>query len=82
MLQTIELDMDAQGQVYRVELNMLVPPGRVLLTLLANEESLLSESALAEDWLRPEEDAAWAYLQPVRLECEIRKHLGMLGYEL
>ncbi|MBW9249953.1 MAG: hypothetical protein GJU72_13005 [Acidithiobacillus ferriphilus] len=37
-----------------------------LLTPPANEESLLSESALAEDWLKPEEDAAWAYLQPVR----------------
>jgi len=28
-----------------------------------NEEALLSEAALAEDWNRPEEDAAWAYLQ-------------------
>jgi hypothetical protein len=24
----------------------------------------LSEAALAEDWNRPEEDAAWSYLQP------------------
>jgi hypothetical protein len=24
---------------------------------------LLSESALAKDWLRPEEDVAWAHLQ-------------------
>jgi len=24
---------------------------------------LLSEAALAEDWNRPEEDVAWAYLQ-------------------
>ena len=29
------------------------------------EPALLSEAALA-DWLRPEEDAAWAYLQPAR----------------
>ena len=28
-----------------------------------NQEALLSEAALAEDWNRPEEDAAWAYLQ-------------------
>lgn len=27
------------------------------------ETALLSEAALAEDWLRPEEDEAWAYLQ-------------------
>ena len=26
--------------------------------------ALLSEAALAEDWNRPEEDAAWAHLQP------------------
>ena len=69
MLQTIEVEIDAQGQVHPVGLNKPLPPGRALLTLLtpsANEESLLSESALAEDWLKPEEDVAWAYLQPVR----------------
>ena len=31
-----------------------------------NEEALLSEAVLAEDWNRPEEDAAWAYLQSER----------------
>lgn len=85
MLQTIEVEIDAQGQVHPVGLNKPLPPGRALLTLLtppANEEALLSESALAEDWLRPEEDAAWAYLRPTRLEDEIRKNLGVLGYEL
>ena len=69
MLQTIEVEIDAQGQVHPVGLNKPLPPGRALLTLLTppvNEESLLSEPALAEDWLKPEEDAAWAYLQPVR----------------
>ncbi len=28
-----------------------------------SETALLSEEALAKDWLRPEEDEAWAYLQ-------------------
>jgi hypothetical protein len=28
------------------------------------EISLLSEAALADDWNRPEEDQAWAALQP------------------
>ena len=68
MLQTIEVEIDAQGQVHPVGLNKPLPPGRALLTLRTppvNEESLLSESALAEDWLKPEEDAAWATLQPV-----------------
>jgi len=66
MLQTIEVEIDAQGKVHPLGLGKPLPAGRALLTPLANEESLLSESALAEDWLKPEEDEAWAYLQPVR----------------
>jgi hypothetical protein len=31
------------------------------------ETALLSEQALAEDWNRPEEDAAWSHLQQVPL---------------
>jgi len=27
------------------------------------ESSLLAEATLAEDWLRPEEEEAWAHLQ-------------------
>jgi hypothetical protein len=33
---------------------------------LAHETALLSEAALAEDWNRPEEGAAWSYRQPER----------------
>jgi hypothetical protein len=33
-------------------------------SLVPNETALLSESALGEDWDRPEEDAAWSHLQP------------------
>ena len=29
-----------------------------------SQTALLSERALAEDWNRPEEDAAWSHLQP------------------
>ncbi|MCI0486973.1 MAG: type II toxin-antitoxin system PemK/MazF family toxin [Blastocatellia bacterium] len=32
----------------------------------ASETALLSEHALAEDWMRPEEDEAWSHLQPER----------------
>ncbi|MBN6741792.1 hypothetical protein JKG47_14865 [Acidithiobacillus sp. MC6.1] len=68
MLQTIEVEIDAQGRVHPVELHGPLPKGRALLTLLtslANEEAPLSEAALADDWLKPEEDAAWAYLHQV-----------------
>jgi len=49
-----------------------LPAGRrVLVTILDEEQvfpvdevTLLSEAALAEDWNRPEEDAAWSHLQP------------------
>ncbi|MHB1706643.1 MAG: hypothetical protein ACYCSH_11485 [Acidithiobacillus sp.] len=67
MLQTIEVEIDAQGRVHPVGLNRALPAGRSLLTLLtppANEAAILSEAVLAEDWLKPEEDEAWAYLQP------------------
>jgi hypothetical protein len=29
---------------------------------IITETALLSEAALAQEWLRPEEDEAWAYL--------------------
>ena len=69
MLPTIEVEIDAQGQVHPVGLGKQLPACRALLALLtplANEESLLSESVLAEGWSKPEENEAWAYLQPVR----------------
>jgi hypothetical protein len=53
-----------------------VRPGgvrRALVTILEErptdqpaETALLSETALAEDWDRPEEDEAWEHLQKVQ----------------
>lgn len=67
MLQTIEVDIDANGQVRPVGAVVRLPVGRALLTPLApqlDEAALLAERALAAEWLAPEEDAAWAHLQP------------------
>ncbi|MGB5832191.1 MAG: hypothetical protein WBG92_09415 [Thiohalocapsa sp.] len=67
MLQTIEVEIDRDGQIHPVEPVPCLPAGRALLTLLqpsTDETALLAEAALAEDWLKPEEDEAWAYLQP------------------
>jgi hypothetical protein len=67
MLHTIEVEIDSDGQIHPVETTRRLPVGRALLTLLtppADETALLAEAALAEDWLKPEEDAAWAHLQP------------------
>ena len=71
MLQTIEAVIDEQGNVRLLEPIQLPTARRALVTILEYEPSvdlpetaLLSEPALAEDWNRPEEDAAWSHLQP------------------
>ena len=69
MLQTIEVEIDGNGQIHPVEATVRLPKGRALLTLLsppADETALLAEAALAEDWVKPEEDEALAHLQSAR----------------
>jgi hypothetical protein len=69
MLPTIEVEIDIAGNIRPLEPLPKEAAGRALLTLLApiEDDTLhLAEPALAEDWLRPEEDAAWAHLQPGR----------------
>jgi hypothetical protein len=68
-MRTIEAIIDPDGQVRLVEPVTLPSPRRALVTILeeppsVGEAALLSEAALAEDWYRPEEDAAWAHLRP------------------
>jgi hypothetical protein len=60
---TIEAEVDEQGNIRPTEPVVLAPGSRVLVTVLGSsgaEAALLSESSLAADWQRPEEDAAWA----------------------
>ncbi len=69
MIRTIEGTIDEQGNVRLIEGVQLPAPRRALVMILdeppaAHEAALLSEPALAEDWNRPEEDAAWSHLQP------------------
>ena len=70
MIRTVEAVIDEQGNVRLLE----AVPGhgarRALVMILDEagtpvaETALLSERSLAEDWNRPEEDAAWSHLQP------------------
>jgi hypothetical protein len=76
MMQTYEAVLQPNGHLQFLDWIATQPltPRRVLVTF--TEESALpdtalcgatlSEPALAHDWLREEEDAAWAHLQPVK----------------
>ena len=73
MIRTVEATIDEQGNVKLLEPVQLPSTRRALVTILedspvasVNETVLLSEQALAKDWNRPEEDAAWSHLQSER----------------
>jgi hypothetical protein len=65
MIQTVEAVVDAAGRVQLLGSIQVDGPRRALLTVLdeppavPGETALLAEAALAVDWNRPEEDAAW-----------------------
>ncbi|HEX7470218.1 MAG TPA: hypothetical protein VF437_05720 [Verrucomicrobiae bacterium] len=68
-MKTVEAIIEPTGEVRLLEPVHVASQTRALVTVLdeapdAHETALLSEAALAEDWNRAEEDAAWAYLQP------------------
>ncbi|MEZ4266631.1 MAG: hypothetical protein R3F39_09655 [Myxococcota bacterium] len=74
MLKTVRAIIDGQGRVRLLEPVQLMGQRQALVTILEadtdlpagdpSDAALLSEQALAADWDRPEEDAAWAHLQP------------------
>lgn len=68
MLRTVEAILDPSGQVRLLEPVPVAMPTRALVTVLApdadaGDTARLAEAALATDWLRDEEEAAWAHLQ-------------------
>ena len=68
-MKTVEAIIEPSGEVRLAEPVCVASPRRALVTILdetpnLHDTALLSEAALAEDWNRAEEDAAWAYLQP------------------
>lgn len=70
-MKTVEAIIETNGNVRLVEPIHVSSPRRALVTILEEEPmvhdaALLSEAALAEDWNRAEEDAAWAHLQPAK----------------
>ena len=70
MIQTVEAIIDEEGKVRLLQPVHLQSVRRALVTILDEqptipvaETALLSETALAKDWERPEEDEAWSHLQ-------------------
>jgi hypothetical protein len=67
MAQQIDAIVDEQGNVRLLKPVHLASPRRALVIIMeepavsVSETALLSETALAQDWDRPEEDAAWSH---------------------
>ena len=67
-MRTVKATIDEQGNVHLLEPVKIKGERMALVTILEEDFNvpatmLLSEAALAEDWLRPEEVEAWAYLK-------------------
>ena len=70
MIRTAEAVIDEHGNVRLLEPVEVAGVRRALVTILdeeptslMHETAVISERSLAEDWNRPEEDAAWSHLQ-------------------
>ena len=73
MIRAIEAIIDEHGNVRLLEAVSLPSSRRAFVMILDDpadattpEASLLSEPVRAQDWNRPEEDAAWSHLQRER----------------
>jgi hypothetical protein len=70
MHRTVEATIDAAGVVTLSETVELTAARRALVTILeepaVDDVTRASERALAQDWLKPEEDEAWSHLQSGR----------------
>ncbi len=67
MLKAVEATIEANGEIHLIEPLHLTHSCRAIVTIMEDpnvpETALLSQQALAHDWERPEEDAAWSHLQ-------------------
>lgn len=67
MIQTVEAMIDCSGQIHLLGEVHACGVRRALVIVLdepprVSDTALASEAALALDWGRPEEDAAWRHL--------------------
>ena len=69
MNQSVVAIVDEQGRVSLLKPLRFPSPRRAVVMIMDDdplESARVSEPALAEDWNRPEEDAAWSHLQQGR----------------
>ncbi|MBI3541129.1 MAG: hypothetical protein HY073_03205 [Deltaproteobacteria bacterium] len=71
MITSIEAIVESNGVVHLLKPVKLNGSRRAILTILEDQPSdeiatFLSEQALAEDWLKPEEEKAWEHLQKAK----------------
>ena len=65
-MRAVKATIDQEGNVRLLEPAEVSAMCKAFVVILDEDEpemALLSEEALARDWLRPEEDVAWAHLQ-------------------
>jgi hypothetical protein len=65
-MKAIRVQIDDTGNIHPIEPQVKLPTGDAVLTWPEKDDlypALMSERSLS-DWLTPEEDEAWAYLQP------------------
>lgn len=67
-MRAVEAIIDPSGEVRLSEPIHVCVPTRAIVTILeqpvADDPCCAAETSLAADWLRAEEEAAWAHLQP------------------
>ena len=70
MVYTVKAIIDNEGNVRLLEKLPVTGEKQAYVLIIESESDTadheavwLSEKALAEDWLRPEEDQAWSFLQ-------------------
>ncbi|WP_240611758.1 hypothetical protein [Acidiferrobacter sp. SPIII_3] len=87
MKQIAEAVIDENGQIHLMEPLHVTGPHRALVTVLDepparwDETLMAAEKALADDWLRPEEDEAWAHLRSRRGRPDSVPVLGLVRYK-
>ena len=65
-MQTARVTINPQGLIHYAQPMRVHTTRQALVIFLdeGNHTALLAQPAQAGDWLRPEEDAAWAHWQP------------------